>query len=125
MAYIYNYLPEEEFFEVAFTGDVTLEELKRLINEIWEKIIKTGCKRILSNTLDANISLSILDFFELARYIFEFAKEKNIKLSSFKRAYVGKKGLKTLRFYETVLLNRGQNMKLFHDREEARKWLVK
>jgi hypothetical protein len=42
-----------------------------------------------------------------------------------KRAVVVAKDIRDFQFYETVTIDSGQNIKLFQDMDEAKKWLLK
>lgn len=115
---------EKNWIEMKLTGDFTLETAAQGVEFAIQTLLETNYQHILVDTRSTNVTMGILDFYRLAGLIAKKVKSAGLKLGAFKRAHLGKNGWKELQFFETVLYNRGQVMKLFSDREKAIEWLL-
>jgi len=101
-----------------FTGELTLENVKEYVKEITNMAIIHDCKRLINDLRNANIKLTMADFFNAPRV----ASDK-IFDRSWKRAIVVKEKTDKLSFFETTSLNQGFQVKVFLTFEDAMKWL--
>jgi hypothetical protein len=69
-------------------------------------------------------SLSTMEIYDLPKIIQEIASDLETQMYRFKRALVNSEGIDDFAFYETVSRNQGQNVTLFRDVDEARRWLL-
>ena len=98
-----------------------LEMVKNTILMAKEK----NCHRILTDMRAAEFDLSATEIYYLPEKISKLINDMGLKDVHFKRAFVTKENQHTLRFYETVSLNRGLPTHLFHDMDAAIDWLIK
>ncbi len=83
-----------------------------------------NCFLILNDARKATLSLSTMEIYGLLRLIQEIAAELETQVHRFKRALVVSQDIDDFTFFETVSQNRNQNVTLFRDVDEARKWLL-
>jgi hypothetical protein len=78
----------------------------------------------LSDYRDATFELSTLEIYDIPYVLSYIVTSEGLRPSQFKRAIVVVKSFHDYHFFETVTLNAGQNIRLFPDTEEAKKWLL-
>ena len=83
-----------------------------------------GCFRILNDMREAKLKLSMLELYNLPKVLSEIAATAGLQVYQFKRALITRDDAKLLPFFENVSRNRLQNVRLFHDVESARQWLL-
>ena len=84
---------------------------------------ESKCYLWLADYREATLNLSTFEIYDLPKLILEAATSLNINATRIKRAIVILRDKPNYEFAETVSLNRGQNIDLFDDIENARKWL--
>lgn len=114
-------LQEPERIEVAYYGKVTEEELRLAIKEFMDK--KGGSKYllVLTDCLGITTSPSVLDVYERINMYEKLGidtKTKEAILIPSDQVVV-----ENVKFYETACLNRGYNVRIFENRQEAIDWL--
>ncbi|MBK8784617.1 MAG: hypothetical protein IPO22_23105 [Anaerolineales bacterium] len=123
MPYSVEYLPEDNIIYTQFTGKVDLTQLHEGGAEIIRVALRENCQRTLTDFREADLTVSVLQIFNLPGELVEMAKAAGINIHTVKRAVVSAKDRTGLEFYETVSRNRGHHTKLFLDFEEAKQWL--
>jgi hypothetical protein len=124
MAHTVRYNPDLQIIVTWTQGEVTLSESKEIISEIIQLAVAQNCFLCLGDFRDETIKLSTLEIYDLPKIISNASTAQGIPASRFKRAIVVKQGWNDFHFYETVTLNHRQNIKLFEDIEEAKRWLL-
>jgi hypothetical protein len=114
---------DTQIIEIKFQWIVTMQELRESFPEIIKIAIEKGSFLVLIDFLDAIVSFSTMDIYELPSIQLNLADQLRINAYKFKRALVAPKGSEAFSFLETVFLNRGHVIKLFHHVDEARNWL--
>ena len=103
-----------------FTGEFTLENVKKYVSEIVKVAKIHDCKRLMNDLREANINFSLADFFNAPRIISDKVFDR-----SWRRAIIVKEKTDKLSFFETTSLNQGFHVKVFLNPEDALKWLRK
>jgi len=125
MSHQVAYNPDSGLIETKVQGDLSLEEAKELITEIGTAARENNCFLCLSDYRETTMHLSTIEIYDIPQLLSGMLESMGVDAQKFKRAIVVAKSLKDFHFYETVTLNTGQNIRLFADIEEARKWLLK
>ena len=124
MAHQVTYNPDSGLIESKIQGDLSLEEAKQLIAEIGATAKENNCFLCLSDYREATMNLSTVEIYDIPRILAGSLASIGVDAQKFKRAIVVERSLEDYHFYETVSLNTGQNIKLFLDMDEAKKWLL-
>ena len=64
------------------------------------------------------------EIYNLPKLLSDITALEGLSATIFKRALVVKKNLEDFHFFETVTLNHMQNVRLFQDVDEAKRWLL-
>ena len=82
------------------------------------------CRLIFTDLTEVSRKLSILEIYELPDRIKTIFTSFGIHVSLYRRANLVAKDWDDYIFHENVMVNRGQNEKVFTDIDEATKWLL-
>jgi hypothetical protein len=121
-AVVYN--PGVGIIETTAQGTLSESEAKEIILEIAQLGKEKNCFLCLSDDREAALDMSTLQIHDLPEVLTNMVNSLGLRPGQFKRAIVVKQSFPDYRFFETVTLNAGQNIRLFQDREEAKKWLL-
>lgn len=124
MTHIVTYNLELGIIETSVQGKLTLSEAKELISEITECAIANKCFLCLSNYREATMEMSTFQIYEIPNVLSNIVTSLGLHPNKFKRAIIVEKDLHDFNFYETVSLNSGQNIRLFREIDEGKKWLL-
>ena len=106
------------YLYAAIGGTFNIENAKELFDKILTMCFEHGCSGILLDVRKIEGNLSILDRFEIWRYLAEK------RIFDFSVCCVGTgRHLVPDRFLETVARNRGVHVKVTADMDEADQWL--
>lgn len=105
-------------------GEMTLDEVDEIITKIAQLAKEKECRLIFNDFRGVSRILSILQIYELPDRIKNVFAAFDINILLYKRANVVEKDLDDYIFHENVMVNRGQNEKVFTDLGEAKKWLI-
>ena len=129
MSYEIVYNSDSHFLGIKIQGKYAFAEGKELIVEVAKAIKKNDCFLLLVDVRDIESGFSIFELFETPRILHNVMSAADIPVHQIKRAVLTKKGMLTSvfdsKFMEDVNTNSGLKMKLFHDMDEAQKWLLK
>ncbi|TAK14059.1 MAG: hypothetical protein EPO32_03065 [Anaerolineae bacterium] len=123
MTFTASYNPSNQIIEVDIQGELTIEIIKQISVEAFRIASEQNCRLILTDLNRAVIRLSFLDIYQLPTLFSETARSAGLDIHEFKRAFVAPTRLRDLMFFETVLLNRSQNVRHFYEVDAARAWL--
>jgi hypothetical protein len=118
------YNPELGVIETIAQGTLTLSEAKEIISEIAYIAIEKNCFLCLSDYREATMDMSTLQIHDVPKVLSKLVTSLGLHPSQFRRAIVAEKGFQDYHFFETVTLNAAQNIRLFQDMDEAKKWLL-
>jgi len=101
-----------------FIGDLEAKHVNEYGQEILKMVKIHDCKRFLNDLREADIKLSITDlyFASIEAMMGEFNR-------TWKRALVVKKMTQEIEFYEITASNKGLNLKVFDNYDQALEWL--
>ncbi|RKY82085.1 hypothetical protein DRQ07_02315 [candidate division KSB1 bacterium] len=103
--------------EILSFGDVTREDSLLSLKKINELMEQTGCRKLLSDTRKQESTPDAADIYNFG---------KNLP-HSIKLAVIVSENQPTLDdvvFVDNVAYNRGINVKMFHSKDTAVKWLI-
>ena len=107
------------------TGMVNRPILRKYTIEMNQFIHQKATKLILSDYRAARFPLSMIEVFNLPDNHSLLLKSLGSNVLSYKRALVfNKKNIEMANFFENVAVNRGHNVKVFLDEDEAFAWLL-
>lgn len=124
MQYRVAHDPDLHMIELTIAGDFTPDQAGAIIEETIALAKETGCYSILADYRAAIIDFSALDIYDFPKLLSTIAESFGLRASMLKRAVVATANQKELGFFETVTVNRAQNLKIFGDIESAKKWLL-
>jgi hypothetical protein len=119
---IYN--SELHIVEAKLEGNMTLGEVDEIITKTAKIAKEKDCRLIFTDLTEVSRYLSILQIYELPDRIKHIFTSFGIHISLHKRAIVVARDWDDHIFHENVMVNRGQNEKMFTDIDKAKKWLI-
>ncbi|MAY02495.1 MAG: hypothetical protein CMQ38_05900 [Gammaproteobacteria bacterium] len=119
-----RYDADNSMILIEYHGVVHKTDVKSIRSRAIELTNEHQCHLSLTDFRDATFELSTLDIVELPESTSKAYSENDLSVANVKRAIVVGDGAEELEFLETVSINRGQNVKLFHDFDQAKAWLL-
>ncbi len=119
MSFSVEYDEPGDYIIVTVKGKFTLDEFKKLCFGVREQLEKYKCNKVLNDLSRASVNISITDLYRMPSLAREIGIPRKVK-----RALLVRKVDQTIRFLETVFMNRGNMIRVFRNREEALKWLI-
>ena len=123
MTHLVAYNSELGVIETIAQGKLTLSEAKEIISEIAHIAIEKNCFLCLSDYREATMEMSTFQIHEVPKVLSSIVTSLGLRPSQFRRAILAEKSFQDYYFFETVTLNAAQNIRLFQDMDEAKKWL--
>ena len=117
------YDPSSGLILATVTGAIDKRLMDDLTMQTLRLVQQHSCFRVLADIRQASSAVSTIDLFQRARETAQHVSDSNIP-SSYKRALVIGDNVEDPRFFETVSQNREQQVRIFHDMEEAKRWLM-
>jgi hypothetical protein len=116
----YSFFPEKEMLVVETSGyDENLEEVENYGLAILDQSIKLNCSKVLCNESNLEYRLGTLDTYKLAKFLALMVPHVA------KAAIVcNEKFITDAHFWETAVVNRGLEVRVFNTTENARLWLL-
>ena len=114
---------DENIIETRLTGDITNKDVLDFIDNMIELTIKNDCLSWIVDYTNARYKLSTMQIFDLPNEVFKKMELLGNKKYHVKRAIVRVNDNDDFAFLENVANNRGQNLLVFNNRDEAKKWL--
>ena len=103
---------------------MTLSEVEVIITKIAKTAKENDCRLILTDFREVSRKLSFFQIYELPNRTKDIFAAFGINIFLYKRANVAVKDLDEYIFHENVMVNRGQNEKMFTNLDQAKKWLI-
>ena len=119
---IYN--SELHIVESKLQGDMTVGEVEEIVTKIAKIAKEKDCRLIFTDFREVSRKLLIYQIYELPDRTKNIFTSFGINIFLYKRANVVAKDLDDYIFHENVMVNRGQNEKVFTDIDQAKKWLM-
>lgn len=124
MPHTVTYNSELHIIESKLQGDMTIGEVERIVTKIAITAKENDCRLIFTDFREVSRKLSISQIYTLPELIKNIFISFGMNVSLYKRANVAAKDLDDYIFHENVMVNRGQNEKVFTDIDKAKKWLI-
>jgi len=113
-----QYLPEEEIIRVHLKGAFDAQSFSMTTSKVAEEASRSNCSHILMDHREATRHLSTTEIFERPKIALKFGLSRASKIAL---VYSTKED--DYQFVETVGKNRGFDVKVFADMDEAIRWL--
>lgn len=124
MSHTIFYNPELHIVESKLQGDMTIGEVDDFVTKIAQITKEKDCRLIFTDFREVSRKLPIWQIYELPNRLKNIFAAFDINVSLYKRANVVAKDLDDYIFHENVMVNRGQNEKVFTDIDKAKEWLM-
>jgi len=109
------------YVEARSVGDKSYQTAVAIWREITRVCAEHHCYKVLG-IAESTTAMPVMDSLNHAQLFKDFAITNRYRIAW---AELNKEAIGNLKFLETVLLNRGMlNGKVFHDVEEAKRWLL-
>jgi hypothetical protein len=108
---------------VTLVGAIDKRIMDDLTMQTLSLVQQHSCFRVLADLRRASSAVSTIDLFQRARETAQHVSATNIP-SSYKRALVVGDNVEDPRFFETVSQNREQQVRIFQDIKDAKRWLM-
>ena len=118
MSSIVEYNPELRIVQVKYVGRITGDELRKTTIEVLDLAKANSTTLFLIDVSELENVASIFDVYELPKLYGELDADGDSKIALIMPA-PDTAAAKDARFYETVCLNRGWQVKVFSERQEA------
>jgi hypothetical protein len=119
MAYELSYDSDIDCVILRVKSEVTLELVRELAPLVANMFEETNCRRLLNDMSATTIDMSVTKLFNSPQIMDESGIMRDTK-----RALVVPPSFDESDFLENVTRNRGHNLMVFKDVEEAKKWLL-
>jgi len=119
MAFHIEYIENDGYILATFTGPITMPMVREYIAALLPVLEKTGCRKLLSDSVDAQLQVSAMDIMQFPKMA-----EASPLTANLKRAVLASEGTSGYEMYETLSKMQGQFLELFTDRTEALQWLL-
>ena len=124
MTHTVPYNSELHIVESKLQGNMTLVEVDEIVTQTAKIAKEKECRLILNDFREVSRKLPLWQIYELPDRIRTIFTSFGINVWLYKRANVVAKDLDDYIFHENVMVNRGQNEKVFTDIDQAKKWLI-
>ena len=118
MPYTIRYEKEQDYLMVSVQGELDLRLLQNMASDVAKTLQDVGCRRILNDLREARPTRTV-EIYNMP----DIAKKAGV-IEGVKRALVVGEKASDFYFLETVFVNRGHQVKMFADIEEAKEWLL-
>jgi hypothetical protein len=122
MTHTVTYNAELHIVESKLQGIMTLDEVEEIITTTAKLVQEKDCPSIFTDFREVSQKLPILQIYELPERIKNISPSFGMNVSLYKRGNVVAKDLDEYIFHENVMVNRGQDEKVFTDVDRTKKW---
>ncbi len=123
MSHLVRYDAEAGLIILSIQGTIDSSTIRKVVSEVIRISEEHKCLLILSDLRDATAGLSTVDIYNLPRMLSKMLSVEGLQIHNFRRAVVVAADMDDFSFFETTSVNRAQNVKVFRDMDEAKKWL--
>ena len=124
MPHSITYHARENVITITHQGEFDATMTRQLISEVISLVKEHDCFHIVEDFREARIRFSTMDLHDLPKLVQERLSASGLNAYQFKRALIAAQDIADFAFFETVSQNRDQNVRVFRDVEEAKKWLA-
>ncbi|MBI3396804.1 MAG: hypothetical protein HY042_13280 [Spirochaetia bacterium] len=108
--------------EITLWGEISVDHVTGMVKAYQELSTEHGTERVLSDHSGVTATASRGEFFEVHKAYDSAGLGRRLKVSLVMPA--SSEIRETLKFYETVMTNRGYKYQAFAEREQALSWLL-
>lgn len=119
MRYEIQYDADRNCLLIHIQGTMEASELPGLASDLVALTERHKCERLLNDIREVELRLSTLDIYDIPELAIESGLSPRVR-----RALLVTSDQKESAFFETVSMNRGQNVRVFTDFDEAMSWLM-
>ena len=123
MSYSVTYDAEAGFIAIVIKGMIDLSMSRQVASEAARLMQEHDCCLVLNDAREATTTLSITEIYDLPKIFSEVLSESGVQVQRLKRALVVPEAMNDFVFFETISRYRSQNVMLFRDVVDAKKWL--
>ena len=123
MPYSVAYDAQAGVIAASFRGGINMSVVQGCATEIMRVAKDKDCYLVLTDAREGHMEISMMDIYDLPKVLSRIAAVEGVRIGRFRRAAIIYNDLEDFAFFETVSRNRGQNVVLFHEVTEAKKWL--
>lgn len=124
MSHTVIYNSELHIVESKLQGDMTVGEVEEIVTEIAKIAKEKDCRLIFTDFREVSRKLPMWQIYELPNRLKNIFAAFDINVLVYKRANVVARDMDDYIFHENVMVNRGQNEKVFTDIDQAKEWLM-
>ncbi len=121
MTYQMTFNAELEIIEVNLSGNISVLDVREIVNEGVILSKQTNCRSILGDFRQVTLRMDLMDIHDLPKLV---ASLVGSGLAGFKRAVVVQHESEYYKYAENIFRNRYHDMRIFTDMDEARNWLA-
>ena len=123
MSYSVTYDAEAGFITIVMKGMIDQSVTRETASKAARLVQEHNCCLVLTDAREATMAFSIMEIYDLPKIVLEVLAESGIQAHNLKRAIVVSDKMDDFIFFETISRYHSQNVKLFRNMDEARKWL--
>ena len=120
MKWEFHYHKEPDYLEVIVSGALSNNELNQMAIERWNELRKFDCKKVLFDFTQITNILSTVELYHRP----EQSEKVGVLRKNYTAAVVPEIYLQDFQFMETVYQNRGFDLNVFTNREDAITYLA-
>ncbi len=117
------YDENEGIIETRLTDDITHKDVLDFVDEMINLTKRHDCLSWIVDYTNARYKLNTIEIFDLPNEVFRRMDLLGSKKFYIKRAIIRINDNSDFAFLEDVASNRGQNLRVFMNRDEAKRWL--
>ncbi len=124
MPYSVSFDEASKLITFTLRGKVDASTLRESVPELLRIAKERGSYLILTDAREMKLDLLTVDIYDLPKFLSDLFTSEGLPITKFKRAFVVSKRIGDVTFHETVSRNRGHNVKVFEDMQDAKRWLL-
>jgi hypothetical protein len=119
----FKYEPEMGLIRLTLLDEITIPLLAELAQQLPALIVSHHCWYLLTDARATTMNISTMEIYEWPGMMAKYLEAAGLSIHKLARALVVNNAISDFNFYETVSVNRNQNVKLFYDIDMAIQWL--
>jgi len=127
MQYSIIYEADKDYILITINGEIEDRIMQTAIREAGQVIVEHNCNKILGDFRNATFKLNTMAIIGLYKFWIDSLKQNGISPFKAKRVILLNQDQETtenFHFFETISLNRSQQVKILFNKDEAIAWLT-
>ena len=117
--HVFEYDPENRVLVVSASGEMDNNTFHEAAKALWDELDKHKCDRALIDYLDFTISDYFIDLGSRPKELINVSGGRRIKMAGLVRKLDS-----TFELIEIMYVNRGFDVKIFTNKDDAMRWLI-